>query len=126
MMRGMNAAVIGLAIAALCAAGCRTQKKSPAPPPPQPQMVEVSFTLGRIVRINSEHGYVVMQCVSLPSLGEAATVWREDQAVGRLLVNGPLRPPFAVADILQGEPMAGDHVRVTRIRPAETKDGGAQ
>ncbi|HMP75573.1 MAG TPA: hypothetical protein PKE12_04675 [Kiritimatiellia bacterium] len=38
---------------------------------------------------------------------------RGSQAVGRIRFTGQARPPYAVADILAGRPLAGDRWRMT-------------
>lgn len=66
---------------------------------------------GEIVRVNAAAGYVVAECSVLPSAGEEATVIRGNQAAGRIRFTGQVRPPYAVADILAGRPLAGDRWR---------------
>jgi hypothetical protein len=96
----------------LVSAGCRTTRM----PVPTPEPTPVLLTLGRVLHVNAEQGYVVLRCGSLPSAGEEATVFRGEQRVSRLRISGPSRPPFATADILEGLPRDGDTVKVPRKR----------
>ena len=112
--------VTGLLVLTL--AGCRTPsapRASAAPPPP------VLLTVGHVLHVNAPRGYAVLQCGSLPSPGEEARVFRGEQPVARLRISGPNRPPFVTADILDGQPLEGDAVKVFRQRgaaaPSEVK-----
>lgn len=110
----------GLSLALLLAAGCRSMRA----PVATPQTIEVTHTLGVVVRVNAAHAYAVVRCASLPFDGEEATVYRDDRIAGRLRFTGPAKPPFAVADVVDGAPEAGDSVRVTRTKNVVSTDGG--
>ncbi|MBW7908136.1 MAG: hypothetical protein H3C50_04345 [Kiritimatiellae bacterium] len=104
----IRATSLGLAILlAGLLAGCATTKA--------PVLFSAAPRLtGEIVRVNDRARYVVAECSVLPSPGEEATVMRGDQFVGRIRFSSQMRPPFAVADLLEGEPLAGDRWRVDR------------
>jgi hypothetical protein len=103
-----------LAAAALAlAGGCRSA--APPPRPATPSAGEVrSVDIGRIARVQEAHPYVIVQCVSLPSIGEAARVYRKGHLAGKLRVCGPFESPFVAAEIVQGRPRVGDRVTVDR------------
>ncbi|OQW97808.1 MAG: hypothetical protein BWK77_00840 [Verrucomicrobia bacterium A1] len=101
-------------VGVLLSSGCRTLPEAPAPTVPPP----VLLTVGRVLSVNAERGYVVVECGSLPSPGEEAKVFRGEQAVALLRISGPSRPPFVTADIVDGQPQPGDTVKVFRTRGA--------
>jgi hypothetical protein len=110
----MNRIGVMTAVAILLAGGCRTAPPQARVPPVEPP--PVLLTIGHVLHVNAPRGYVVVQCGSLPSLGEEAKVFRGEQAVARLRISGPSQPPFVTADVLDGEPQAGDTVKVSRRR----------
>lgn len=118
-MTGFRIVLSALA-ALLLAAGCRSMR-APALPP---RTVEVTHALGVVVRVNAAHAYAVVRCASLPFNGEEATVYRDERITGRLRFNGPAKPPFAIGDVVEGAPEAGDIVRVTRTKNVVSTDGG--
>ena len=97
------AGILGLALAA--AGGCRSPRPESPPAPPPPAAIGPR---GEVIRVNEQHRYVVLRCEVLPSGPEQATLYRNGRPVGRILVNGPARPPFAIADVLEGKPQPGD------------------
>ncbi|MBP7828936.1 MAG: hypothetical protein KA248_03350 [Kiritimatiellae bacterium] len=109
-------AVIAGAVLAL--AGCR------APVPPNPAPVPPPAFVGRVIRVNSAAGFVVLQCERLPSEGETLTLYRGNEPAGTLRVTGPFRPPFVTADVVAGRPQNGDAARKdARDTAAPGKDG---
>ncbi len=114
-----------VALAVMFLPACRTSR-APGGAFPEQKLVAIEVVVGRVLRVSPEHGYVVLQCASLPLTGEEAKVYRDEQGVGRLRISGPINMPFAIADILEGTPEAGDFARVMRTRPVETTDGSVQ
>ncbi len=94
--------LIALACAA-AAAGCATR-----PPPAGNPAPEAG---GVIVRVNPRAHYAVAECSVLPSPREEATVFRGNQTVGRIRFTGEFRPPYAIADLVSGQVLAGDRWR---------------
>lgn len=106
-----------LVLGAFLLAGCATT----APPPVSTGIPRLS---GEIVRVNNRAGYVVAECSVLPSPGEEATVMRGNQPVGRIRFSEQMRPPYAVADLIEGRALAGDRWRIDREKtepPLEQK-----
>lgn len=85
---------------AVIAAGCATRGRVPEVPAP--------VSGGTIVRYNPRANYVVAECSALPSPHEEANVIRANQLVGRIRFTGEFRPPYAIADVVAGEALAGD------------------
>lgn len=107
--------VVALFSLSVLLAGCQsTAKKAPAAagetnaPPARAEGMEFS---GRIIRVNAEQRYVVVECALLPRADEEARVLRGEQTVGRVKFTGPVSFPYAAADVLDGLPMVGDRVR---------------
>ncbi|MCZ7592318.1 MAG: hypothetical protein M5U15_09265 [Kiritimatiellae bacterium] len=98
---------LGMSLTALLLVGCAT----PRPQSDYPGILRIG---GEIVRVNSRAGYVVAECSVLPSPGEEATVVRGDQPVGRIRFGEQMRPPYAVADLIEGRALAGDRWRIDR------------
>ena len=67
----------------------------------------------RIVSVNSEHEFVVIEFTSLtmPALGTSMTIYRNGKPVGAVRITEPARAPLATADILEGEAHVGDEAR---------------
>jgi len=95
---------------------CRTPSLESEATDEKTSFVEVTVTVGQILKVNKEHGYVVVQCVSLPSKGEGAIVYDGDRVVGRLQITGLINSPFVVADITEGTVIAGNTVKIIRRR----------
>ena len=114
----MKRIIVNVSVAfVLIAAGCTTSN------PTSVSEAERTFetyevAVGSVIRVNPSYGYVVVKCASLPSLGEEATVYQDREAKGRLRINGPMRVPFVIADVLDGSVSTGDTVRVARKRSA--------
>lgn len=84
---------------------------------------EVTFVLGTVRQVRASMGYVVLECVSLPLQGERVTVYRDGKVAAHLRVNGPVRMPYATADIVDGFPEVGDKVKTTRTRKPAVERG---
>ena len=98
--------------------GCRNLPP-PEVIPPKPVVKPVRLqepldaSLGRVLSVQTRLRFVVLDfsLSRLPALGESLDLWRNGQIVGLLRVSGPIRNSTVVADIVQGEPKAGDQVR---------------
>jgi len=76
--------------------------------------VYVPGTTGvRIVSLNSEHGFVVIDFTSrvVPAVGTRVDVYRNGKWVGVVRITEPVRAQFATADIMEGEVHVGDEAR---------------
>lgn len=83
--------------------------QEPAAPGSGPAEARVEY-IGEVVRVNAAEQYVVVRCKRLPSEGEEARVERKLWQKGRVRFTGPVRPPYAVADIKRGDIEPGDAV----------------
>lgn len=102
----------------LAMAGCQAPAPERAAPAPLPVFV------GRVIRVNTAAGFVILQCERLPSAGEILTLYRGKEPAGALRVTGPFRPPFVTADVVAGHPQNGDLARKeARGRPEPERDG---
>ena len=99
-----------LALVALLA-GCGTTRKAVEAGSKKPPVAEPRYLSGRVLRCNSEHGYVIVECALLPRKGEEATVFRGESPVGRVRFGGEVSFPYATAEIIEGHPMSGDRIR---------------
>jgi len=68
---------------------------------------------GRVVRINPEERYVILECTVLPIEGEVITLYREKRISGKVRTGRQTSGKFIAADILEGDPMTGDWFRGT-------------
>lgn len=66
---------------------------------------------GKVIRVNAEQAYVLVECAVLPNAGEEARVLRGEHEVGRVRFSGPFSFPYATADVVEGQPMVGDRIR---------------
>jgi len=80
---------------------------------PEPSPSELETTAARIVSLNSEQGFVVIDFASgvVPAVGTRVNVYRSGKQVGVVRITEPVRSQFATADILEGEVHVGDEVR---------------
>ncbi len=67
----------------------------------------------KIVSLNSEHGFVVIDFTSrvVPAVGTRVDVYRNGKWVGVVRITEPVRAQFATADIMEGEVHVGDETR---------------
>ena len=91
---------------------------------PEAKPVLVELTIGRVLRVNTNYNYVILQCGSLPSTAEEAKVCRGDTVVARLKISGSDRFPFVAADVIGGRPQQGDVVKQVMKKYARTPDDG--
>ena len=75
------------------------------------RVVLVELAIGRVLHVNTNYHYVILQCGSLPSAGEEAKVCRGNAVVARLNINRSDAFPFVAADVIEGQPQEGDSVK---------------
>ena len=112
-------------------AGCATHRPPSAQGTPQPRIPNTNLQQpwassaaaaqpspviregARVAAVNAELKFVVLDLggLRMPALGTRLTVYRTNKPVGSVLLTGPWRGHFVDADILQGEPHAGDEAR---------------
>jgi hypothetical protein len=122
-MRHTVMGIVCMAAACAMAVGCRAPAAGSRAPTADAVSREVTFTLGVVRQVRSAMGYVVLECVSLPLQGERVTVYRHGVPAAHLQVNGPVRMPYAAADILDGNPEVGDKVKTARMKTAAVERG---
>jgi hypothetical protein len=88
------------------------------------RVVLVELTIGRVLHVNANYSYVILQCGSLPSPGEEAKVFHGDAVVARLKINSCDRFPFVAADVIEGEPREGDSVKQVMKKFTRSPDDG--
>ncbi len=96
---------------ALATTGCSSPGPQKVEPSAEAAPVTAGPSLGEIIHVNRELGYVVLNCTALPTIGEEIRVFRGEHPVGRVRVTGPVRDVFAAADIVEGDARQGDRVR---------------
>ena len=111
--------VVWCAVLALLTSGC--PKRGPHPSAlagsPSPTAEEMTVTVGTppaaITLVNSQYGFVVIDFLNrpMPGPGRRLEVYRDGKRIGAVRVTEPMRARFASADIVEGEPRAGDLVR---------------
>jgi hypothetical protein len=97
--------------------GCATLKKIPfpwrkKPKPAVPQAVRPQL-IGTIVLVNEDARFVLIDvgnASALPRSGTALKSMSGDSETGVVTVGDVRRRPFAVADIVRGEPKKGDRL----------------
>lgn len=92
------------AVMVLLSCGCRTEKQ----PGPAPHLVPQH---GKVVRINPVERYVILECTVLPIEGEVITLYRDKRISGKVRAGRQTSGRLMSADIIEGEPMAGDWFR---------------
>ena len=77
------------------------------------QVTPASEIRGEISRVNAAARFVVIgfPVGVMPSKGAVLGVFRQGVKVGEIMVSGPQRDTFTVADILTGECRVGDETR---------------
>ena len=88
------------------------------------RVVLIELTVGRVMHVNANYSYVVLQCGSLPSPGEEAKVCRGNDVVARLRINSTDRFPFVAADVIEGQPQEGDSVKQVMKKYERSPDDG--
>jgi hypothetical protein len=113
-------AVVGFAAAALFT-GClgrTTMAPARASAQPdnrhvEPSSAELGTMAARIVSLNSEHEFVVIDFMSrvVPAVGTRVNVYHQGKRVGAVRITEPVRAQLATADIVEGEVHVGDEAR---------------
>lgn len=110
--------IICLCLLAAAVVGCRTSAGGRAGEAGALQ--EEAF--GQVVRVNSELGFVILDCLVPPRPGEELAVWRGETKVAWVRATERRRPPFVAADVIAGEPRRGDVARAERVAPEATSE----
>ena len=71
---------------------------------------ESGGAMGKVLFVNRDLQYVIVQGRNLPTNPEKAKVYRDAFEVGTVQFDGSPQPPFAAADIETGEIKVGDRV----------------
>lgn len=100
-----------LVACSLLATGCASPGPDKVEPSAATAPARPGPSLGEVIHVNRELGYVVLNCTALPSIGEEIRVFRGEQPVGLVRVTGPVRDVMAAADIVEGEARQGDRIR---------------
>ncbi|HWL54526.1 MAG TPA: hypothetical protein VNQ90_18950 [Chthoniobacteraceae bacterium] len=98
-------------VLALFSSSCATGRKEAQTPPPQPAEVHHQL-VGIISTVNRDHGFVLIHSNDLRPAGSALMTLpaHEGTPQAHLRVSREQRPPFLIADILDGEPLPGETV----------------
>ena len=77
-----------------------------------PSAAQLGPPAARIVSLNTEHDFVVIDFTSrmMPAVGTRVNIYRNGKRVGAVRITEPVRAQFATADILEGEVHVGDEV----------------
>lgn len=96
------------------ATGCGTPGGTSNPIPPEPgKEIGADLALhGRVVEVNSQLRYVVIDFSlrQMPERGQRLDIYRGDQKVGTVRISGPFIETTAAGDILSGEAQVGDDI----------------
>lgn len=96
----------------LSAAGCRSPRPGGLAEEIRPrEPVYIFLPAARVLHVNKEDEYVILQCTALPSPGKEAKVYRDSKLVARLRILERRRGPFVAADILSGTVQCDDLVK---------------
>jgi hypothetical protein len=98
--------------------GCRAPQPARRPP-----AAAAPAFVGRVLRFNAAERFVILQCERLPFAGQTLKLYRGKEPAGVLRANGPFRPPFVAADVVEGVPQQGDTVRRDPRGTAEPETG---
>ncbi len=117
-----TAAGIGLLAVSLVAGGCVSARRPPAQPGRRFVEELKHIPIGSVMSVNRDCGYVVLECVLLPSPGTQVKVYRGMEEVAELRIGERRAGALVTAEILGGDPRKGDLVR----RVADTGEGEKQ
>jgi hypothetical protein len=75
--------------------------------------------IGRVVMVDSTHGFVLVDTGAGLALGAGMEVmtFRDKRPTGRLRVTDEARPPYVAMEILEGAPALGDQAVIDESRP---------
>jgi hypothetical protein len=108
MARIRTAALVAAAVA--MGVGCR----SASAPIATPELPELPATAGRVIRVDRTDRFVMVRCGWYPPAGSLWIAERDGRPTGRLRFTGEYRGGYAAAEIVDGEPAAGDRVTAPR------------
>jgi len=99
-----------------CASGPSAAKRtSPVPTNThaQPAPQELGITVPRIVSVNAEQKFAVVDFASqsIPEAGTIMNVYRSGKRSAAVRITQPVRAPYATADVVEGDVRLGDDVR---------------
>ena len=79
----------------------------------EPPLPDLGTAAAKIVSLNSEHGFVVIDFTPqvAPAVGTLVNVYRNGKQVGVVRITEPVRGEFATADIVEGEVHVDDEAR---------------
>ena len=81
--------------------------------PLEPSPAQFGAAAAKIVSVNSDLGFVVVDFASrtVPTVGTQVSVYRGDKRIGAVRITEPVHTPLATADIVEGEVRVGDEAR---------------
>ncbi|HMP89054.1 MAG TPA: hypothetical protein PJ991_02575 [Kiritimatiellia bacterium] len=98
---------------ALITGGCATRSGvNKAPPALEPR---IAASYGRVVRINPQDRYVILECNVLPDSGREIMLYRDQRAVGRVKIADYRSGNWVAADIINGTIMSGDWFMLEKL-----------
>ena len=65
---------------------------------------------GRVVRVRMDDGWVVLECPVAPPPGAVVSLVRDGRPVGRARATARRAAGYVIAEILDGQPVAGDSI----------------
>jgi hypothetical protein len=82
-------------------------------------------TLATVARVEARDKYVVVHfgAATIPRIGTQLLVFRDGKPVGRVELTEPTYPPYATANILEGELKVGDTLRREQPKANPQADG---
>lgn len=107
-----------VATAAVTVAGCRTVS-APATKPAPPEQPAAA---GRVIRADRTDRFVIVRCGRYPDAGSEWTVEREGRPAGFIRFTGERRGGYAAAEIVSGEPTAGDRVTAPKTNTVQERE----
>ncbi len=89
----------------LLATSCATVRTDREPATGTPYLVA---RYGKVVRANTDLGFVVLECAVLPKPGERITLFREKTETGKVRTTQIMSGRHVAADVEEGAPGVGD------------------
>jgi len=79
----------------------------------EPTPAQMGATTAKIVSVNPDLGFVVVDFGSrpVPTPGTQVGIFRGDKRVGAVRITEPVHVPLATADVIEGEIRLGDEAR---------------
>lgn len=107
-----------MAAAVVTGAGCRTASAPAAMPAPPEQPAAA----GRVIRADHTDRFVIVRCGRYPDAGSEWTVERDGRTDGFIRFTGERRDGYAAAEIVSGEPAAGDRVTAPKTDTVQERE----